>query len=124
MTLNLAARPHEELNTLNGNVWAELRDEAADHAVAATDIQHGGALWNLGREHFGKDARASLENKSMMPAADPGKRPGGRPGGLRCGGHLFQVVVANIGAAADAQHAQEKRSKNHLHAEKQPHRPE
>src|SRR6267378_283486 len=120
MTCNLAPRPHEKLNTLNGNVWTELRDEAADRAVAATDIQHRGALRNLCGKHLGKDTRAAFENKSMVPAADPGKRPGG----LRCGGHLFQVVVANVGAAADAQHAQKKRSKNHLHAEEHPHGPE
>src|SRR6267143_5285724 len=75
--LNLAVRPHEKLNSLNGNVWAELRDEAADRAVAATDIQHRGALRNLCGKHLGKDTRAAFENKSMVPAADPGKRPGG-----------------------------------------------
>src|SRR6266404_2905780 len=119
-TCNLATGPHEKLNSLNGNVWAELRDETPYCAVAATDIQNGGALRNLRRKHLSEDARAAFENKRMVPAPDPGKRPGG----LRCGGHLFQVVVANVGAAADSQHAQKKRSKNHLHAEKQPHGPE
>src|SRR5216684_6972862 len=119
-TCNLAARPHEKFNTLNSNVWTELRDKAADRAVATSDIQNGSTLRNLRRKHLSQDARAAFENKNMVPAADPGKRPGG----LRCGGHLFQVVVANVGAAADAQHAQKKRSKNHLHAEEQPHGPE
>src|SRR5882724_8371608 len=51
----------------------------------------------------------------------------GQGGGREvCGGAaiLFQVVVADVGAAADSQHAQKKRSKNRLHAEKQPHGPE
>src|SRR5438067_1814978 len=42
----------------------------------------------------------------------------------RCIGHSIQIVIANVGAAADAQHAQKKRRENDLHSEEQPHRPE
>src|SRR5882672_494931 len=37
---------------------------------------------------------------------------------------LVILVVANISAAADSQHAQEKRRENCLHAQEQPHGPE
>src|SRR3974390_3379155 len=37
---------------------------------------------------------------------------------------LLQVVVANIGFAADAQHAEEERRKDDLDAKEQPHGPE
>src|SRR2546425_8275393 len=59
-----------------------------------------------------------------MPSAGPGTWPGLRPGSLQRGGHLFQVVVANEGLAADAQHAQEERRKNDLNTQEKPHRPE
>jgi len=51
----------------------------------------------------------------------------GQEGGREvCGwsGHLFQVVVRQCRCRADSQHDSEKRSKNHLHPEKQPHGPE
>lgn len=71
MTCNLASGPHEKLNSLNGNVWTELRDEASDHAVAATDIQNRSTLWNLRRKHLSEDARPAFEHKRMVPAPDP-----------------------------------------------------
>src|SRR5206468_7235915 len=48
-------------------------------------------------------------------------------------GHLFvsrvavargEIVVSNVRAAADAQHAKEERRKDNLHSQEQPHRPE
>src|SRR5437868_13193134 len=42
----------------------------------------------------------------------------------RCIGHSIQIVIADVGAAADAQHAQKKRRENNLHSKEQPHRPE
>src|SRR5882724_5167891 len=36
----------------------------------------------------------------------------------------FQVVVANVSAAAGPQHAEKNRAKHNLHTQKQPHRPE
>ncbi len=110
MAFDFAAGPHLELDTLDGHIRPEMRDVTRDGAVAATDVQQGSALLNLCRKRFGEDARAALMNKCMVPAADPRKRPGG----LRSRGHLFQIVIADEGAAADAQHAQEEGCKNHL----------
>src|SRR4029077_9344226 len=39
-------------------------------------------------------------------------------------GHLFEVVVADVRAAADAEHAQEKRSKDNLQSQEQTHGPQ
>src|SRR6266849_546136 len=117
--LDLASGPHQELDALDGNVRPQLRDQTADRSITAADIQHRRALWNLRRKHFRAHARAAVKNKRMMPAADPGKRPGC----LRGGGHLFLVVVPDKRIAADAEHAEQKRSKYHLQAQEQPHRP-
>jgi hypothetical protein len=40
MTFHLASGPNEELDTLYGNIMAELREEAPDRAVAAANVQH------------------------------------------------------------------------------------
>src|SRR5713101_2465261 len=96
---DLAFRPHQKLDTLNGNVRAKLGDEAADGSVPTANIQHGGARGNLRRKHLGKHASAAWEYQSSMPNPHPGEWPGG----LRRGGHLFQIVVANECPPADAQ---------------------
>ena len=114
MAFDFAFRPHQILDTLNGNVRAKLGDEAADGAVSAANIQHRCALRNLLRKHFGKDAGPALKYESTMPAPHPGEWPGDRPGCLRWGSHLFQFVIADECPAADAQHAEEKSGENHL----------
>jgi len=58
------SRPHEKLNTLNGNVWTELCDMAADRAVAASDIQNGSTLRNL-RRSISARTRCGVRNKRM-----------------------------------------------------------
>jgi len=70
MTCNLAPRPHEKLNTLNGNVWTECATRLpivpSPQPISSTEA----ALRNLCGKHLGKDTRAAFENKSMVPAAD------------------------------------------------------
>src|SRR6266700_526674 len=116
MALDFAFRPYQELDTLNRNVRAKLRDQTPDGAVPATNIQHACALRNLRRKHFGKHAGTPLKYQSMVPARNPREWPGGRPGSLGWGSHLFQIVVADECPPADAQHAEEKGSENHLQA--------
>src|SRR5260370_14916598 len=111
---DFAFRPHQILDTLNGNVRATLGDEAADAAVAAANIQHRCAFRNLRRKYFGKDARPPLKYESTMPAFHPGEWPRDRPGCLRWGGHLFQVVITDECPAADAQHAEKETAENPL----------
>src|SRR5260370_35873734 len=111
---DFAFRPHQILDTLNGNVRATLGDEAADGAVAAANIQHRCALRNLRCKYFGKDASPPVKYESAMPASHPVEGPGDRPGCLRWGSHLFQFVIANECPAANAQHAEEKSGENHL----------
>src|SRR5260370_37719590 len=72
---DFAFRPHQILDTLNGNVGATLGDDAADGAVAAANIQHRRALRNLLRKHFGKDSRPALKYGSTMPDPHAGERP-------------------------------------------------
>src|SRR5260370_6062213 len=114
-TLDLAFRPHQELDTLNRNVRAELCDQAPDGAVPTANIQHGCSLGELLRKHFGKHTGTPLKYQSIMPARYPGKCQSARPGCLWWGSHLFQIVVAYECPTADPQHAEEKGSENHLH---------
>src|SRR5258708_36517861 len=90
---DFAFRPHQILDTLNGNVGATLGDEAADGAVAAANIQHRCALRNLLRKHFGKDSGPAVKYESTMPASHPGKWPANRPACLRWGSPLVHLVT-------------------------------
>src|SRR5260370_35319949 len=76
---DFAFRPHQILDTLNGNVGATLGDEAADGAVAAANIHHRCALRSLRCKYFGKDARRPLKYEGTRPAFSPGEGPGRRP---------------------------------------------
>src|SRR5260370_8054942 len=92
---DFAFRPHQILDTLNGNVRATLGDEAADAAVAAANIQHRCAFRNLRRKYFGKNARPPLKYESTIPPSHPGEWPRDRPGYLRSCARSLHVAITH-----------------------------
>src|SRR5260370_17919167 len=64
---DFAFRPHQILDTLNGNVRPTLGDQAADAAVPAANTQPRSAFRNLRRKYLGKHARPRLHCESKMP---------------------------------------------------------
>jgi len=95
--------------------WTELCDKAADLAVAGIRYPDTEARCGICAQASQPDTRAAFETSAWCQRPDPGKRPG--RAAVVCG-HYFNRS-RQLGAAADPQHAQKKRSKNHLHAEKQ-----
>ena len=71
---NLGVTPDEELQPLDGYVRAPFTDEATESSVAASDVEHAGALWKQLRDPPGKNADTPVADIAFVNPLDDGPR--------------------------------------------------